>query len=310
MPYRLIPYAGDTVAVPQLLITKLPDTEDDWARVALYIIATGETDPAAIARALRLKSADRAREAMLYWKGAGLLERCEDAPAESTPALQTRAYLTTPEVTAAAVHDSCIAALVQECQRLLGCVVTQADCNIFVSMYLNDGMPVDMILLGVAHFAAQGKRSARYIERALLGWQRDGIDSGAAVERYLKQQAQRTEWELRTASLLGQPDAKFTKLERNMIAEWHESFAFEDDIIAEAIAYAGERNNIRYINGILRTWYSKGYKTLRDVMRESSLTMQNVQAAGAAARGPAVLGGGLKRAPSVKKFDTKEGGPA
>ena len=31
---------------------------------------------------------------------------------------------------------------------------------ILVSMYLSDGMPVDMILLGVAHFAALGKRSA------------------------------------------------------------------------------------------------------------------------------------------------------
>ncbi|MFQ7002901.1 MAG: hypothetical protein ACLRRT_03915 [Ruthenibacterium lactatiformans] len=37
---------------------------------------------------------------------------------------------------------------------------TQADTNILVSMYLSDGMPVDMILLGVAHFAALGKRSA------------------------------------------------------------------------------------------------------------------------------------------------------
>ncbi|MFQ8833826.1 MAG: DnaD domain protein, partial [Ruthenibacterium lactatiformans] len=96
-----------------------------------------------------------------------------------------RAHLTTPEVASAAQGDPAIAGLVQECQALMGGVITQADTNILVSMYLSDGMPVDMILLGVAHFAALGKRSARYIERALLGWQREGIDSGEAAERYL-----------------------------------------------------------------------------------------------------------------------------
>ena len=73
----------------------------------------------------------------------------------------------------------------------MGGVITQADTNILVSMYLSDGMPVDMILLGVAHFAALGKRSARYIERALLGWQAEGIDTADAAERHLALLAQR-----------------------------------------------------------------------------------------------------------------------
>ena len=60
--------------MPQLVFAKLPQLEDDWLRVALHIIATGETDPGRIADALRLSGADKAREALLYWKGAGLLE--------------------------------------------------------------------------------------------------------------------------------------------------------------------------------------------------------------------------------------------
>ena len=152
MPYRLAQNCGDSIAVPQLLFTKLPGAEDDWVRVALFVIATGETDPARIALALHLKAADKAKEALLFWKGAGLLERVEDAPAESAPATVKRACLTTPEVTNAAKGDCAIASLVQECQQLLGGVMSQADTNIFVSMYLTDGMPVDMILLGVSYF--------------------------------------------------------------------------------------------------------------------------------------------------------------
>ncbi len=297
MTYRLAENKGDSVAVPRLVFAKLPELEEDWLRVALYVIDTGETDPARIAAALRLKGAEQARTALVYWKGAGLLRGDEAPTVRGDIAAAPRARLTTAEVAAAAQEDTAIAGLVQECQRLMGGVITQADANIFVSMYLSDGMPVDMILLGVAHFAAQGKRSARYIERALLGWQRDGIDSGEAAERYLRLLEARAAHEREAAELFGLADAKFTKSESRAIADWYESFGYDAPMIAEAIAYAGEKKSVKYVNGILRAWYTKGYKTVRDVMAESALQAGNVAAAPAAQHN--ILGGGLRRAPRV-----------
>ena len=300
MAYRLVENKGDSVAVPQLVIAKLPELEDDWLRVALFVVATGETDPARIAAALRLKSPERAQTALVYWKGAGLLESCGEPQArggiDAAPA--PRAHLTTPEVASAAQGDPAIAGLVQECQALMGGVITQVDTNILVSMYLSDGMPVDMILLGVAHFAALGKRSARYIERALLGWQREGIDSGEAAERYLRLLDQRAAHEKETAKLLGLADAKFTKADSRAIADWYESYGYGPDMIAEAAGYAGEKKSVKYVNGILRAWYTKGYKTVRDVMAESAMGSSNVQAAAPAVKHN-ILGGGLRRAPRV-----------
>ena len=95
MAYKLTQNCGDSTAVPQLIFSKLADTEDDWVRVALFVVSTGDTGAARIARALRLKSADKAREALVFWKGAGLLERCEDAIAESVPENAVRHRLTT-----------------------------------------------------------------------------------------------------------------------------------------------------------------------------------------------------------------------
>ena len=61
----------------------------------------------------------------------------------NTPTLETErlipvsythlAHLTTPEVASAAQGDPAIAGLVQECQALMGGVITQADTNIPVS---------------------------------------------------------------------------------------------------------------------------------------------------------------------------------
>ena len=43
MAYRLVENKGDSVAVPQLVIAKLPELEDDWLRVALFVVAVSYT---------------------------------------------------------------------------------------------------------------------------------------------------------------------------------------------------------------------------------------------------------------------------
>ena len=293
--YRVKRDAGDSVPVPRLVFSRLQQSPEDAVRAALYLLDGGAADSASLARALALKSPAKAESLLTFWLGAGLLELTQDAPAESAPAEVRREHLTTPEVAVAAAGDKAIAQLVQECQRLMGGVITQADTNILVSMYVSDGMPVEMILLGVAHFAAQGKRSARYIERALLGWQRDGIDSGEAAARYLEQMEQRAAHEAYVAGLLNTPDAKFTKGDRMLIAEWYEGMAFGDEMVAEAAAWAGAKQSVRYLNGILRTWYTKGFRTVRDVLAESAGTMRNVQTSNPEARD--ILAGGARRVP-------------
>ena len=45
MIYRLKPQQGDTVAVPQLVFARLGAAEEASVRVALYVLATGVTDP-------------------------------------------------------------------------------------------------------------------------------------------------------------------------------------------------------------------------------------------------------------------------
>lgn len=298
MEYRLVENSGETLAIPRLILHKLPEAEDDWVRVALYCVDTRETDPARIAHALRLKGPEQARQALLFWKGAGLLESCEAVPAESTPVQAIRERLSTPEVTLAAGRDPAIATLVQECQRVMGSIITQADTNVLVSLYVTDGLPVDLIILAVAHFTAQGHASARYIEKALLGWQRDGIDTYAAAERYLRQEEQRTVWTTHAAELLGLPDGKCSKAERLKIASWYEEMCFDDAMVAEAIAWAGEKKTVAYVHGILRKWYAAGYRTVRDVLNANTGLLHNVQVTNPAAK--PVLNGGLKRAPKFR----------
>lgn len=53
MGYRLADNTGDTLAVPQLVLTHLCQTDGDTIRAALYILQTRDTDPRTMARRWR-----------------------------------------------------------------------------------------------------------------------------------------------------------------------------------------------------------------------------------------------------------------
>lgn len=49
MGYKLAANNGDTLAVPQLVLTHLTQTDGDTIRAALYILQTHDTDPRTMA---------------------------------------------------------------------------------------------------------------------------------------------------------------------------------------------------------------------------------------------------------------------
>lgn len=78
MIYRLKEFKGDTIPVPQLVFSKLGIAEEYNVRVALYVLATGITDPEKLCADLKLRSKMTAESALSFWAGAGLLERYEE----------------------------------------------------------------------------------------------------------------------------------------------------------------------------------------------------------------------------------------
>ena len=80
MYYELIPQNGDTLAVPLLVFSNLPRADENCIRVALYVLQTGCTDSAVIARELGLRSVHAAERALQWWAGAGLLKAHRGQP--------------------------------------------------------------------------------------------------------------------------------------------------------------------------------------------------------------------------------------
>ena len=107
MIYRLKELKGDTIPVPQLIFSKLGIAEEYNVRVALYVLATGVTDPEKICADLKLRSRISAESALSFWAGAGLLERYDENAAPGAEP-SAPAPMTWAEIAAASRTDPMI----------------------------------------------------------------------------------------------------------------------------------------------------------------------------------------------------------
>lgn len=290
MGYRLAKQKGDAITVPHIIFKKLSTATEDQLRVALCAVAQGMADPLAVAQELGL-SKTSVELAFAYWVGAGLFLPDGEVPAK-TPALPKRGpRMTSRDIVEASRTDSEIALLISESQNLLGHMLSPAESSRIVTLYVQDKLPIDMILTVMAHFIAKGQRNVSYIEKVLISWREEGICDGIAAERHLGTLEKREDYEAEVAKLLGVKPDGFTAGERTLIARWYEDFAFDADMIEAALLRAGEKNNVRYLSGILKKWHASGYKTPRDIPAEG----ENLQPTGrrTPARTPVAKGKGI-----------------
>ena len=251
MTYRLRSQTGDSIAVPQLIFTNLTRATGDHMRVALYILATHSTDPKDIAHALALKNVQAAQKALDFWHGVGLLELERDAtPPAPLPVKQPP--LTAEELRMAAMRDPMVSTLATEAQTYLGQSLGQKDIQRLVSLYVNESIPVDVILLCAAHIASQGRHSVTQLERELDRWAQEGVTTGQEAEEYLQRLKERSQREEKAAAILGMPVGALT------------------------LADNGSKDP-KYINGILKSWYAKGWRTPTDARGGGSLAGANVR---------------------------------
>ena len=272
MPYKLAAYHGDTLAVPQIVLTHLAQADGDTVRTALYVLQTGDTDPRTIARALGLPSIESARRALQYWAGAGLLENGK-AAAPLMPAEEKAA-----SIDLASLNDPYVAVLCEEAQTAFGKALSRSEMQRLVALYLNDGWQPDVILLCCAEVTRQGRRSVAAVARELTRWREDGVESGEDAERYLRKVKQREEWCADAAAQFGIAPTALTRWERGAIARWHEEWGIGRDMIDEALLRAGSKNTIRYVDGILRAWRAQGITTVAAARGQGQLSGSNILA--------------------------------
>ena len=264
MIYRLKELHGDTIAVPQLVFSKLGIAEEYSVRVALYVLATGVTDPDKICADLKLRSRISAESALSFWAGAGLLERYEEntAPGEEPSA---PAPMTWAEIAAASRTDPMISSLIDCAQTSFARPLTHSDMERLVNLYVQDGYAPETVMLCVAYMASRNKRTMAAVIHELKVWRNEGVETGEQADSHLKLLALRQSREQYVSGLLEIPESELTLGGRKAIARWYEVYGYDDAMVQEAAVQAGAKKDLWYWNSILKTWNAKGLRTIHDV---------------------------------------------
>ena len=247
MIYRLKELRGDTIPVPQLIFSKLGIAEEYNVRVALYVLATGVTDPEKICADLKLRSRISAESALSFWAGAGLLERYDENAAPGAEP-SAPAPMTWAEIAAASRTDPMISSLIDCAQTGFARPLTHSEMEKLVNLYVQEGFAPEAAVL-----------------HELKVWRAEGVETGEQADAHLKLLALRQTREQYVASLLGIPDSELTLGGRKAIARWYEVYGYDDAMVQEAAVQAGPKRDLWYWNSILKTWNAKGLRNIHDV---------------------------------------------
>ena len=174
MIYRLKELKGDTIAVPQLVFSKLGIAEEYNVRVALYVLATGVTDPDKICADLKLRSRISAESALAFWAGAGLLERYEENAAPGAEP-SAPAPMRWAEIAAASRTDPMISSLIDCGQTSFARPLTHTEMEKLVNLYVQEGFAPETVMLCVAYVASRGKRTMAAVTHELKVWRAEGV---------------------------------------------------------------------------------------------------------------------------------------
>ena len=177
MIYRLKELKGDTIPVPQLIFSKLGIAEEYNVRVALYVLATGVTDPEKICADLKLRSRISAESALSFWAGAGLLERYDENAAPGAEP-SAPAPMTWAEIAAASRTDPMISSLIDCAQTGFARPLTHSEMEKLVNLYVQEGFAPETVMLCVAYVASRGKRTMAAVLHELKVWRAEGVETG------------------------------------------------------------------------------------------------------------------------------------
>ena len=301
MTYRLAPLTGDSVPVPQLIFNCLPRAGGEHVRVALYILATHSTDPRDIAHTLGLKNVQAAQKSLDFWHGAGLLipEKNNGLPVQD----EKPAPLTAEEIRLASLRDPVVSMLATETQSYLGRTLSQKDIQRVISLYINESIPAEVILLCAAYNASQGHSTVGQLERELDRWAQAGVNTGADAEQHLQLLAQREKHEATVAGMLSISVKDLTMADKRCVRRWYEEYNYTDAMIEEAIMHAGANKEAKYVNGILKSWHAKGWRTVQDTRGAGGLEGSNIRVDRATPSGNDILRRAINRPLRLKRED-------
>lgn len=254
-------------------------SEEELRVLALIAMSTEPLSAEELVILARLESLGDAKDALAFWRGAGLIKtetkrrETETVSAENTPKkAPVRSADELPSYTgkelSALIENGNLASFIEACQEIYGKVLSPTDINILVGIREELHYDCETICLILSYYGAKAQRPMKYIEKVSFSLFDRGILSFEEVEAYIekKRRAETREGELRR--LLGIGERALTSKEEEAFIRWCEEYNYDAAVITlayeQAVAATGKAS-VAYMDKIVTRWNTAGCKTAADV---------------------------------------------
>lgn len=286
---------GSAVAV---LPTSVCALAKDATKLQLEILLFAASDTALLSDTDALAksagaSADEAREAILYWEKAGVLESVgaetkAEAESETGKEKQIRteqadkpARVKIPDALPAYTSEELgnilerreeYKQLVDDCQKAFGKIFNPAEVNIVIGLADYLSLPTDYIHLLFAHCGSREHKSVRSAEKLALKLFDEGITDTEVLAEYLKKAEEVRKIESDIRRIFGLGARTLTGKEKTIIAKWVSDYGYGADIIERAYDVtinSTSKPSIPYAGAVIDRWHADGIKTVDDIEKDA-----------------------------------------
>ncbi len=162
--------------------------------------------------------------------------------------------------------------LFNEAQTVLGRLLGTGDQAALLLLYDYYGLPADVILMLCEYARTRGKTgNLNYIYSVGQDWSEREIDTFERADEELRRLSAVDDNWTALCARTGMQHAKPTKGQQKYLSVWINEWHFSVEMIALAYEIMTERTDgirFSYMNGILKSWYQKGIKTVAEVEAE------------------------------------------
>lgn len=160
------------------------------------------------------------------------------------------------------------AALIDECQRIMGKVFNLKEINVLMGLVDYLELDCEYIMMLLTYCVSLGKKTLHYAEKLAFALYDAGITSGEMLAEELRRRETAADAEGKIRILFGVGERAFTTKEKKFISAWINDMGYSIEIIEKAYevtADATGKGSFPYANSVLERWFAAGFRTLNEI---------------------------------------------
>ena len=309
MKYRLN-YGASVGAFPKSALDVIKRAGESELKILLCLCAVeGNADEKKLSKMSGV-SAENTREALSFWRGAGVIENADGEDATSTEEVsaseEVKAEANTeakaeakpkkkklerndelPNYTSEQISNLLeerkdTVTLINECQNIVGKIFNVHEINILLGLLDYLTLDFEYIMVLLTYCVGIGKKTLHYAEKLAFALYDEGICTADQLSEELRRRERAAADEGKIRSLFGIGARAFTSKEKKFIAAWTGEMGYGLDVITKAYEVTADATgnaSFPYANTVLERWHADGLRTLEDI--EKSYKKDDVSGAGA-----------------------------